>query len=116
MVEIERKKTIDKVYKEKILKYEEALKTDLKQYGLRPETKVLFIYADVKFDAFLRPVEYSGFPYMKSEIALMEKRIKKIAEMCDKIPDRYRFIPFSSFEHVAEPIWLTGRNKKVALI
>ena len=116
LVEIERKKTIEKVYKEKILKYEEALKTDLKQFGLRPETKVLVIYADVKFDAFLRPAEYIKFPYIASEVTLMEKRVKKIAEMCADLPDRYRFIPFSSFEHLREPIWLTPRKTRVALI
>jgi hypothetical protein len=116
LVEIERKKTIERVYKEKILKYEEALKTDLRQFGLRPETKVLVVYADINFDAYLRPLEYSKFPYILKEISLMEKRIKKLSEMCKSLPDRYRFIPFSSFDKIKEPIWLTPRNTKVALI
>ncbi len=112
LVEIERKKTIDLVYKGKVLLYNTIKPEHLKQAGLRPETKYLIIYADWKFDGFLRPIEYID----QREIALMEKRIKKLAEMSKDLPDKYRFLSFNNFEKINQPIWLSNKNNKSAII
>jgi len=59
LVELERKKTVDTVYKNKVDRYESVLsKLDLKQAKLSAFVKVLIVHSSYYFNGFLRPQQY----------------------------------------------------------
>lgn len=115
LVEIERKKTLDRVRKEKLDHYEKVFnKADLKKLGLPDKFKILVVYATLDYNCFLRPQEYSE---NKDKIKRQREMINNIVRLSQDLPDyRYRFLSFTDFYRLNEPIWLTPKNNKVNLI
>ncbi|MFH1051032.1 MAG: hypothetical protein V1779_08930 [bacterium] len=115
-IEIERKKTVDRVYKEKLLRYEKVLnKLDYKVSNLPRHLKVLVIYSNLNFDCFLRTQDYKTRE-VGYELSLLEKQITRLVVMSKNLPDRYRFITFNQFVDIGKPIWLTPKGQKVLII
>lgn len=117
LVEIERKKTVDRVFNEKIKRYEEMFKAIVKNKSHNvSQFTVLFVYTDIYYNVFSRPQQYSD-PYITNHIEHINTLIKNlILNYCRYLPDmRYRFMPFNDFYRLHEPIWRTPLWNKVSL-
>jgi hypothetical protein len=118
LVEIERKKTIDRVFNEKIKRYEEMFKAiEKKKSHNIDQFTALFIYTDIWFDVFLRPQEY-GDPSIINHIDCVNSLLKNLVQhYCKFLPEqRYRFLGFHNFYRLIEPVWLTPNGNRVALL
>ena len=117
LVELERKKTIDRVFHEKIQRYEEmfAAIAKKKSHNINQFT-TLFIYTDIWFDVFLRHQEYKG-PEICNHITCVNNLLINLTHhYCKHLPnERYRFLAFHDFYRLNEPIWLTPLGHRVAL-
>lgn len=118
LVEIERKKTIDRVFHEKITRYEAMFKTieQKKSHNINQFT-TLFIYSDIWFDTFLRPQQYSE-PSIASHIEQVNNLVKNLVRnYCKNLPEqRYRFMPFHDFYRLHQAVWFTPNGNRVSLI
>lgn len=117
LVEIERKKTVDRVFNEKIKRYEEMFIAIAKNksHNINQFT-VLFVYTDIWYDVFLRPQQYND-PNVIHHIEHVNILVKNlILNYCRYLPDqRYRFIPFHDFYRLHEAIWHTPLWNRVSL-
>lgn len=117
LVELERKKTIDRVWNEKIKRYEEMFKAieKNKSHNVNQFT-VLFVYSDIWFNVFLRPQQYSD-PYVIQKIERLSNLVKSLVHnYCKFLPDsRYRFTSFHNFYRLHEAVWLTPTGNRVQL-
>lgn len=118
LVEIERKKTIDRVFNEKVRRYEEMFQSILvkKSHNLSQFT-VLFVYTDIWFDVFLRPQQYVGKEII-SHLNVVDTLLKNlVAHYCKNLIDsRYRFIGFHDFYQLNKALWLSPRGNRLAII
>lgn len=118
MVEIERKKTIDRVFNEKIKRYEAMFKAIAKKksHNLK-QFSVLFIYTDIWFDVFLRPQQYKEAS-VSNHIECVNNLLKNLIQhYCKYLPEyRYRFLGFHDFFRLHEPIWLTPNGNRVSVL
>lgn len=114
LVEIERKKTIDRVFNEKIRRYEEMFQSIFvkKSHNLSQFT-VLFIYTDIWFDVLNRPQQYSGQDIINhiNSVDILLKNL--VTHYCRNLIDsRYRFLSFHNFSLLNKPLWLTPNGNK----
>lgn len=117
LVEIERKKTIDRIFKEKILRYEELFKAIAKNKSHNVnQFTVLCIYTDIWYDVFLRPQEYKS-PSVTNHIDCVNNLLNKLVRhYCKNLPvQRYHFLGFHDFYRLNELLWLTPRGYKIQL-
>ncbi len=117
LVEIERKKTVDRVFNEKVKRYEEmfAAIAKNKSHNINQFT-VLFVYTDIWFDVFLRPQQYSD-AFVINHIEQISNLTKNLVyRYCKFLPEhRYRFTSFHNFYRLHEPVWLTPAGNRVQL-
>jgi hypothetical protein len=117
LVEIERKKTVDRVFNEKIIRYEEMFKSieKNKSHNIQQFT-VLFVYTDIWFDPFLRPQQYSE-PQITSHIQQVNTLVKNLVyNYCKHLPEnRYRFTAFHNFHRLHKAVWNTPNGKLITL-
>jgi hypothetical protein len=117
LVEIERKKTIDRVFHEKITRYEAMFKAieEKKSHNIS-QFCTLFVYTDIWFDVFLRPQQYND-PITINHIECINSLIKNLVQhYCKSLPDqRYRFMPFHDFYRLHEAVWFTPAGNRVSL-
>lgn len=118
LVEIERKKTVDRVFNEKIKRYEEMFRSikQNKSHNIEQFT-VLFVYTNIWFDPFVRPQQYSE-PQISSHINHVNMLVSNlIHNYCKYLPDnRYRFTAFHNFHRLHEPVWYTPAGRLVTVI
>lgn len=117
LVEIERKKTVDRVFHEKINRYEEMFRTIEAKHSHNPrQFMVLVVYTDIWFDVFWRPQEYS-LPSAVNHIEHINYLVRNlITHYCHNLLEhRYRFLPFHSFSRLHEPVWFTPHGNRVRL-
>lgn len=118
LVEIERKKTVDRVFNEKITRYEEMFKAieKKKSHNIHQFT-ALFVYTDIWYDGFLRPQEYKE-PQNIESIGKANYLIKNLVlHYCRNLPlHRYLFMPFHDFYRLNEPVWFATDGNRVPLI
>ena len=86
LIEIERKKTVDRVTKEKLNKYEKLFSViDPKKYQLPDKFKILFVYANFEYNSFLRPQEYNEnrdkIDRINHQIELLVKQNSSLQEL-----------------------------------
>ena len=114
-VEIERKKTVDRVRKEKLEKYEKTLsELSFAKHRLYGPVKILILYANLDFNCFLRPQEY--YRHL-GEIVKLEKNLNYLVHISQNLPEhRYRFLSFNNFQCIHELIWKTPTAKLAKLI
>jgi hypothetical protein len=115
LVEIERKKTIDRVFNEKIRKYEEMFQSILvkKSHNLSQFT-VLFVYTDIWFDVLLRPQQYIGQEIINhiNSVDILLKNL--VAHYCKNLVDsRYRFMSFHDFYQLNKSVWYTPSGNRI---
>lgn len=118
LVELERKKTIDRVFHEKIKRYEEMFQAIIKKKSHNIEQfTALFIYTDIWYDVFLRPQHYKE-PKTLNHIECVDNLLKNlVTHYCKNLSDqRYRFVGFHNFYRLNEPVWLTPRGNRVSII
>jgi hypothetical protein len=117
LVEIERKKTVDRVFNEKIKRYEEMFKSieKNKSHNIHQFT-VLFVYTDIWFDPFLRPQQYTDLN-TSNHINRVNTLVKNlIHHYCKHLPeDRYLFTAFHNFHRLHEPLWYKPSGKLISL-
>lgn len=117
LVEIERKKTVDRVFNEKIKRYEEMFKSieKNKSHNIQQFT-VLFVYTDIWFDPFLRPQQYSE-SQITSHIQQVNTLVKNLVyNYCKHLPEnRYRFTAFHNFHRLHEVVWHMPNGKLITL-
>lgn len=115
LVEIERKKTIDRVYNEKLKRYEKMFEVihQKKSHNISQFT-VLFVYTDIWFDVFLRPQQYNDLSVV-NHIECVNNLLRNLVQhYCRYLPEhRYRFLGFHNFNKLHEPIWLTPSCNRV---
>ncbi len=117
LIEIERKKTIDRVFHEKIERYEELFSTIAKNKSHNAsQFTVLVFYTDIWYDVFLRPQEYSSQSVV-NHIDCINNLLKNlVCHYCKFLPQhRYGFLGFHNFYRLHEPIWLTPNGNRVRL-
>lgn len=118
LVEIERKKTIDRVFNEKVKHYEEMFQSILvkKSHNLSQFT-VLFVYTDIWFDVLLRPQQYTGKD-MINHINSVDVLLKNlVAHYCKNLVDsRYRFMGFHDFYQLNEPVWYSPNGNRTSIL
>lgn len=117
LVEIERKKTIDRVFNEKIKRYEAMFKSieKNKSHNINQFT-VLFVYSDIWFDVFLRPQQYSD-QAVSDHIERINELVKNLVHnYCKFLPEsRYRFTGFHNFYRLQERVWQTPSGNRIEL-
>lgn len=117
LVEIERKKTVDRVFNEKIKRYEEMFKSieKNKSHNIQQFT-VLFVYTDIWFDPFLRPQQYSE-PQITSHIQQVNTLVKNLVyNYCKHLPEnRYRFTAFHNFHRLHEAVWRIPSGRLITI-
>jgi hypothetical protein len=117
LVEIERTKTIDRVFNEKIKRYEEMFKSIEKNKSHNiDQFNVLFVYTDIWFDPFLRPQQYTDLNISDhiNRINILVKNL--IHHYCKHLPeDRYRFTAFHNFHRLHETVWYKPSGKLISL-
>lgn len=115
LVEIERKKTIDRVYYEKLKRYQKMFEVIVKNksHNINQFT-VLFVYTDIWFDVFLRPQQYED-PSVVNHIECVNNLLNNLVQYyCRYLPEqRYRFLGFHNINRLHEPIWLTPTGNRV---
>ena len=118
LVEIERKKTVDRVFNEKIKRYEEMFKSieKNKSHNIQQFT-VLFVYTDIWFDPFLRPQQYSD-PNITAHIEQVNSLVKNLVNhYCKHLPEaRYCFTGFHNFYRLHETIWYKPNGNLIKLL
>lgn len=117
LVEIERKKTVDRVFHEKIKKYEEMFVeiARKKSHNLSQFT-ALFVYTDIWFDVFLRHQEYND-PKVLEHISFVNNLVKNLVNhYCKNLSDsRYRFMAFHNFYCLNDLVWHTPQGNRVKI-
>lgn len=117
LVEIERKKTVDRVFNEKIKRYEEMFNsiTVNKSHNIDQFT-VLFVYTDIWFDIFLRPQQYNNQMTLE-RIKRVDGLVKNlIQQYCKDLPEsRYRIMAFHNFYKLNEQVWFTPHGNNIKL-
>lgn len=118
LVEIERKKTIDRVFNEKVRRYEEMFQSIFlkKSHNINQFT-VLFVYTDIWFDVFLRPQQYEGINIINhiNSVDVLLKNL--VAHYCKNLPEqRYRFMGFHDFYQLNEPVWYSPNGNRTSIL
>lgn len=117
LVEIERKKTVDRVFNEKIKRYEAMFEQIQKNKSHNiNQFLVLFVYTDIWYDPFLRPQQYSE-PLTKERIEKVDVLVKNLVHnYCKYLPDnRYRFTAFHNFHRLHENVWYTPLGRLITI-
>jgi hypothetical protein len=117
LVEIERKKTVDRVFSEKIKRYEELFNAiERKKSHNINQFMALFVYTDIWFDVFLRPQQYSERS-ISNHIECVNSLIHHLVNhYCKYLPEnRYRFMGYHNFYRLHEPVWYTPKGNRVSL-
>lgn len=118
LVEIERKKTVDRVFHEKIKRYEEMFMeiSGKKSHNLSQFT-ALFVYTDIWFDVFLRPQEYIENKVVNHIDCVNHLLHNLVRHYCKSLAEqRYRFIGFHNFYRLNEPIWYTPHGNRISVL
>lgn len=118
LIEIERKKTVDRVFHEKIKRYEDMFRAIEKNKSHNSnQFTVLVVYMDIRYNPFLRPQQYND-PYVVTHLEYLHNLTKNLAtHYCKYLPiHRYRFMSFPNFYRLHEPVWLTPQGNRVALM
>lgn len=117
LFEIERKKTVDRVFNEKIKRYETMFEQIQKNKSHNiNQFLVLFVYTDIWYDPFLRPQQYSE-PLTKERIEKVNVLVKNLVHnYCKYLPDnRYRFTAFHNFHRLHENVWYTPLGRSITI-
>jgi hypothetical protein len=117
LIEIERKKTVDRVFNEKIKRYEELFNAiEKKKSHNIHQFMALFVYTDIWFDVFLRPQQYIE-PSIKNHIECVNSLIHHLVNhYCKYLPEnRYRFMGYHNFYRLHEGVWYTPKGNRVSL-
>lgn len=118
LVEIERKKTVDRVFNEKIMRYEDMFAKMKKNKSHNPnQFTVLFIYTNIWYDVFLRPQQYAS-QNVTNHIEQVNTLIKNlINHYCKNLPEhRYAFMGFHNFYRLNEAVWYAKTGQRVQLV
>ncbi|MBI5325618.1 MAG: hypothetical protein HZB41_10180 [Ignavibacteriae bacterium] len=117
LVEVERKKTVDRVVSEKLLKYENVFKDfNFKKNNLNAPVKVLIVYSNLDYNCFCRPQEYTN-KEVRVEIDKLHRQLQHLSSLVRHLPEnRYCFLSFYNFYRLNEPIWLTPSGRHVGLL
>lgn len=115
LVEVERKKDLSRIYRDKITRYNKFIKEGLfERNKLSPKTKVLFVCTNLRYDVYLRPQQYSA------NLPSLNFLYKQFDSFLDDIKDlslkHFRFIPLPEFTKIADPIWRMPNGVKVHLM
>jgi len=117
LIEIERKKTVERVLKEKIEPYEKMFNMMIEKKSHNPfDYLILFIYTDIWFDIFARPQSYAN-PVLANQIVKANMLVKNLVnKYCKHLPtNRYLFTGFHNFYRIHDSVWLTTTGNRVAL-
>jgi len=117
LVEIERKKTVDRVFNEKIKRYEAMFEQIQKNKSHNiHQFLILFAYTDIWYDPFLRPQQYCEL-LTKERIEKVNVLVKNLVyNYCKYLPDdRYRFTAFHNFHRLHENVWYTPRGRLITI-
>lgn len=118
LVEIERKKSVERVYKEKIKPYEEMFRNMAEKHSHNPaQFLVFFVYTDIYYNVFVRPQGYSE-PSTASHIERVNNMVKfLVRKYCRSLPaHRYLFTGFHDFYRLQDSVWFTSQSNRVALV
>jgi hypothetical protein len=107
LLELERKKTIDRVFNEKLQKYEDAFKNGKDLKKLPNNMRILVVYSNLTFNPYLRPQQHIGNTLHEvSAVCQMTDILASEYKYGGSLPEyRYRFTPFPEFYRLNEAIW-----------
>jgi len=114
MVEFERTRSAEAIYKEKLLKNEQM--KPFKHYGLADNTKILYICGHEWMNVFARPIQYAD-PENQRGIQAINKQFELLISKAKNLPDhKYRFLPYHEFPDLDKAEWITPKGNRVRLI
>jgi hypothetical protein len=114
LVELERKKTIDRTERDKFKKYDEMFSgMRSKKYDNPKNFTVLFVYTNTWYNVFARPHQYW---YYANEIAILHNKTKELSKLAKHLTDNYLFMPFPDFYCLNDKIWFTPDGNKTNLV
>lgn len=107
VIEIERKKTVDRIFHEKVQRYEDMFEKLKHAEGMEEaDYTVLFIYTHIWFNVFLRPQEYAHETVRLHIQQIHEMLFHLASTYCKHLsPQRYRFISFHNIFRLNEQVW-----------
>jgi len=116
LVEIERKKEMTRIYRDKIYKYNKFIKNGLFTKHIFYKPKILFVCSNLRYDPYLRPQNYNQ-PEVKTQIAMLYKQFNYFLNVIKSESNKYyRFIPFPEFTKIHEEIWRIPSGDRVKII
>ena len=110
LIELERKKTIDRTIREKFKPYEKMLiEMSQKKYNNPINFTILFVYTNTWFNVFARPQQYEHY---LEEIKILHEKTKELAKSCRS---GFLFMPFSDFYKLNEVVWYRPDGNRIKL-
>jgi hypothetical protein len=114
LIEVERKKSPDRVIREKLSNYEKVFSSlNFRESGLNAPVKVLFVYASLDYNPFIRPQEYNHYHKV---IIRQDQLIANLVRNCDVSENRYLFLSFYQFYRLNHKIWFTSSGKQKVVL
>ncbi|MBI5402511.1 MAG: hypothetical protein HY959_03860 [Ignavibacteriae bacterium] len=111
LVELERKKTIDRTVREKFIHYEKMfMEMKEKKYDNPKNYTVLFVFTNTWYNVFARPQQYE---YYLGEIKVLHEMTKELAKKCRS---DFLFMPFSDFYKLNDVVWYKSDGNRIKLI
>ncbi len=114
LIEIERKKTIDRTERAKFKIYNEMFyNMRNKKFDNPKNFTVLFVYTNTWYNVFARPQQYE---LLTNEIVTLHEKTRELAKLAKNLPDKYLFMPFPDFYRLNEKVWYTPDGNKISLV
>ena len=114
LIEIERKKTIDRTERAKFKIYNDMFyNMRNKKFDNPKNFTVLFVYTNTWYNVFARPQQYE---LLTNEIVTLHEKTRELAKLAKNLPDKYLFMPFPDFYRLNEKVWYTPDGNKFSLV
>ena len=112
LVEVERKKELTRIINDKIKNYNKHIANG--DFNSLYKPKILFVCADLQYDAYLRPQQY---PDNQAQLNKLNKHYADFLSKIKNLPDKhYRFITFPEFTKIADQNWRIPSGTKVRIM
>lgn len=116
LVEIERKKEMTRIHRDKIYRYNKFIKNGLFEKKIFYKPKILFVCANLRYDPYLRPQQYN-LPEVKKQTEILYKHFDDLMDAIKSESDKYyRFLPYPEYQKISDKIWRMPSGSKVKII
>lgn len=116
LVEIERKKEMTRIHRDKIYRYNKFIKNGLFEKHNFYKPKVLFVCSNLRYDPYTRPQQYN-LPEVKKQIEIIDKHFNDLMELIKTESDKYfRLMKYYDYHRLGEKVCCLPSGSKVKII